>query len=208
MWNFIKSESNKYDNKNEIQLNIEGKQVTNPAQLTNIFNDHFTNATTSPQSDNYNHPMSAIDSLLTSCTKSFSQIHMAPVTGNEIKNIIKSLKMKSSSGYDEVPLKILKISLPYIISPLVHLCNRSVLSGIFPSWLKYAQIVPIFKKGDKEQPTSYRPISLLTSFSKIFEKVIYTRLDNHIKTNNILANEQYGFRSNASIEQAIYQLTN
>jgi hypothetical protein len=54
-----------------------------------------------------------------------------------------------------------------------------MLSGIFPAWLKYAQIVPVFKKGDKEQPTNYRPISLLTSFSKIFEKVIYKRLDNH-----------------------------
>jgi exonuclease III len=208
MWNFIKSESNMYNNKNEIQLNIEGKQVTNPMQLANIFNDYFTNATTMPQLGNYNDPMTAIDNLLTSCTKSPSQIHMAPVTGNEIKKIIKSLKMKSSCGYDEVPPKILKISLPYIISPLVHLCNRSLHSGIFPSWLKYAQIVPIFKKGDKEQPTNYRPITLLTSFSKIFEKVIYTRLENHINVNNILASEQYGFRSNTSIEQAIYQLTN
>jgi hypothetical protein len=208
MWNLIKSETNKYANKKEIQLNIEGKQVTNSRQLANIFNDYFTNATTTPQSDNYNHPMSAIDSLLASCSNSFSQIYMTPVTGNEIKNIIESLKMKSSCGYDEVPLKILKISLPYIISPMVYLCNRSILSGIFPSWHKYAQIVPTFKKGDKEQPTNYRPISLLTSFSKIFEKVIYKRLDNHVNANNILAKEQYGFRSNTSIEQAIYQLTN
>jgi hypothetical protein len=83
-----------------------------------------------------------------------------------------------------------------------------MLSGIFPTRLKCAQIVPIFKKGDKEQPTNYRPISLLTSFSKVFEKVIYKRLDNHMKSNNILAEEQYGFRSNTSTEQAIYQLTN
>ena len=83
-----------------------------------------------------------------------------------------------------------------------------MLSGIFPTWLKYAQIVPIFKKGDKEQSTNYRPISLLTSFSKIFEKVIYKRLDNHMKSNNILAEEQYGFRSNTSTDQAIYQLNN
>ena len=66
-----------------------------------------------------------------------------------------------------------------------------MLSGIFPAWLKYAQIVPILKKGDKEQPTNYRRISLLTSFSKISEKVIYKRLDNHMKSSNILAEEQY-----------------
>jgi hypothetical protein len=55
--------------------------------------------------------------------------------------------------------------------------------------------------------TNYRPISLLTSFSKIFEKLIYTRLNKHI-SNKILANEQYGFRSNTSTEKAVYQLTN
>ena len=208
MWNIIKSESNKDDNKNEMQLNIRGKQVTNPKQLANIFNDYFTNANTSPQLDNCNYTMTAMDRLRKSCTKSFTQMHMTPVTGIEIKHIINSLKMKNSYGYDEVPPKIVKISLPYIISPLVHLCNKLLHSATFPSWLKYAQIAPIFKKGDKDQPTNYRPISLLTSFSKIFEKVIYTRLENHINDNNILAKEQYGFRRNTSCEQAIYQLTN
>ena len=81
-------------------------------------------------------------------------------------------------------------------------------SGIFPTWLKFSQVVPIFKKGDKDKLTNYRPISLLTSFSKIFEKVIYKRLDNHMISNNILAKEQYGFRSNTSTEKSIYELTN
>jgi hypothetical protein len=107
---------------------------------------------------------------------------LTPVTANEIKNIIKSLKLKNSHVYDEIPPRIVKISLPYIISPLIYLCNKAV--------------------------TNYRPISLLTSFSKIFEKVIYKRLDNHMISNNILAKEHYGFRSNTSTEKAIYQLTN
>ena len=81
-------------------------------------------------------------------------------------------------------------------------------SGTFPTWLKFSQIVPVHKKGDKNKLTNYRPISLLTAFSKIFEKVIYKRLDNHITSNNILAKEQYGFRNNASTEKAIHQLTN
>ena len=112
--------------------------------------------------------------------------------------------MKNSHGYDEILSRILKISLPYIISPITYLCNKAMSSGIFPSWLKFSQIVPIFKKGDKDKLTNYRPISLLTAFSKIFEKVIYKRLDNHIISNSILVKEQYGFRSNASTEKAIY----
>ena len=75
-------------------------------------------------------------------------------------------------------------------------------------WLKFSQVAPIFKKGDKDKLTNYRPISLLTSFSKIFERVIYKRLDMHMTTNKILVREQYGFRNNTSTEKAIYQLTN
>ena len=93
--------------------------------------------------------------------------------------------MKNSYGYDEIPPKILKISLPYIISPLIYLCNKTTSSGIFPTWLKFSQVALIFKKGDKDKLTNYRPISLLTSFSKSFEKVIYKRLDMHMTTNNI-----------------------
>jgi len=76
---------------------------------------------------------------------------MTPVTANEIRNIIKSLKLKNSYGYDEVPTRILKISLPYIIPPITYLCNKAMSSGIFPSWIKSSQIVPIFKKGAKDK---------------------------------------------------------
>jgi hypothetical protein len=67
--------------------------------------------------------------------------------------------------------------------------------------LKYSVVKPLFKKGDKKDITNYRPILLLTSFSKIFEKVIYIRLYEHIKNNDILFIDQYGFRSNSSTEK-------
>ena len=104
---------------------------------------------------------------------------MAPVTTKEVKEIIKSLPWKSSSGYDEIPLRILKISMPYIISPLTYLSNKSISKGSFPTRLKYSQITPIYKKGNNSQLNNYRPISVLTSFSKIFEKLIYTMFNMH-----------------------------
>jgi hypothetical protein len=81
-------------------------------------------------------------------------------------------------------------------------------TGIFPTRLKYSQIVPLFKKGNKQELTNYRPISLLISFSKIFEKVMYKRLYDHATHYKILANEQYGFKNNHSTHKAIYHLTN
>jgi hypothetical protein len=69
-------------------------------------------------------------------------------------------------------------------------------------------IRPIYKKGDNQLITNYRPISLLTSFSKIFEKLIFTRLYNHLCTNGILAKERYGFRSNTSAKNEAYNVIN
>jgi len=64
------------------------------------------------------------------------------------------------------------------------------------------------KKGKKSEISNYRPISLLTSFSKIFEKVIFNRLRNHVNNNNILVHEEFGFRNNSSTEAASYNLIN
>jgi len=77
----------------------------------------------------------------------------------------------------------------------------------FPPRLKYTTVKPLLKKGDKENVANYRPISLLTSFSKVFERIIYDRLLKHIEMNNILAVEQFGFRTSSSTEKTSYKLT-
>ena len=81
-----------------------------------------------------------------------------------------------------------------------------MLSGTFPTRLKYAVVKPLLKKWGKDNVANYRPISLLTSFSKVFERIIYDRLLKHIETNNILASEQFGFRTSSSTEKASYKL--
>ena len=109
---------------------------------------------------------------------------------HEVEKIIKFLKSKNIGRYDEISIQILKLSAPYIISPLTYICNAILNSGIFPDRLKYAIIKPILKKGDDQEIMSYRQISLLTSLSKVTEKLIYARLFDHINTNCILVNEQ------------------
>jgi Notch-like protein len=83
------------------------------------------------------------------------------------------MKNTNSYGYDELPIKILKNTVYYISSPLTYIIYRSLATGIFPDRLNFFEIKSIYKKGDKNLISNYRPISLLTSFSKIFEKVIY-----------------------------------
>jgi hypothetical protein len=78
--------------------------------------------------------------------------------------------------------------------------------GIFHDRLKFSEVKPLFKKGDKTEFSNYRPISLLTSFSKIIEKILYKRLYQHLNENNILVKEQFGFREKSSTDMATYAL--
>jgi hypothetical protein len=82
----------------------------------------------------------ALNYLYQVLTRPFPHIKLTPVSTKETSEIIKSRKWKNSHGYDEIPTKILKISLPFIISPLTYICNKSLSTGIFPTRLKYSQI--------------------------------------------------------------------
>ena len=88
---------------------------------------------------------------------------------------------------------------------LAHINNQSLTDGIFPEALKIAGVVPIFKSGDAECISNYRPISILPAFSKISEKVVYTRLEKFMANNLILHQNQFGFRSKLSTTMALLE---
>ena len=96
--------------------------------------------------------------------------------------------------------------LPSIIDPLVLLFNQSIEQGEFPTLMKHAEIVPLFKKGKHDECSNYRPISLLITLSKILEKIIYSRTYNFLNDNHLIYNSQYGFRAKHSCEHAITEL--
>ena len=127
------------------------------------------------------------------------------VSCEEVRNIIHSLK-NSSAGHDEFPTFVGKLCVDSYIEPLTFLINSSLKTGVFPSELKLAWVVPIFKAGDSSALTNYRPISVLTFFAKVFEKIVYNKLLNFISDNNILYDHQYGFRKGRSTQQAIITL--
>ena len=112
----------------------------------------------------------------------------------------------SSPGHDELPPFMAKTCLEGYIEPITHLVNESLKSGIFPSELKLARVVPIFKSGDPSLLTNYRPISVLSFFSKIFEKIVYSIVFDFLCENEILYDYQFGFRSKHSTQQALITL--
>ena len=128
---------------------------------------------------------------------------MSPVSKNEILEIVNNLKDKKSAGHDGIDNYLLKKIINSIVDPLIHLLNFSITSGLVPKNMKIAKVIPIFKKGDKQEVNNYRPISLLTGISKILERIIYTRLINFLQINDIFSNFQFGFRKKHSTSHAL-----
>jgi hypothetical protein len=90
------------------------------------------------------------------------------------------LFIKNSYGYDKITTKILKISCPFISYPINYICDKMLFWGVFPDRLKYAIIKPQHKDYDKCEVSNYRPVSLLTSFSEIFETLMQRRILKHL----------------------------
>ena len=131
------------------------------------------------------------------CTCKFEKIHE-----DDILKIINKMDNKSSSGYDMFSNKIIKAIQNEISKPLTLIINQMLESGIFPDNLKIAKIIPLYKKGNINSITNYRPNSLLPTLSQVFERVIFNQLYMYL-----LSEQQYGFRANHSAELAAIKLT-
>ena len=136
-----------------------------------------------------------------------NSIFLNPVDPDEVSEIIKILKNKTTLDTKISALKIANMSRKFTIV-IANIINNSFEEGVFPDALKIAKVVPIYKDGNKFEVENYRPISLLTSFSKIYEKLMHKRLVEFFEQNSILDENQYGFRSGRSCEHALLKCTN
>lgn len=131
-----------------------------------------------------------------------------PTSPKETDKIIKTLKSKYAYGYDDITTKLLKISSPFISWAFNYTCNKTLSTGIFHDQLKFSEIKPLYKKCNKNNASNYQPISLLTSFSKVFETVMQSSFLKHFNKYNILNMEQHGFRTKSITTKATYTFTN
>ena len=122
-----------------------------------------------------------------------NSIYLTPTHPQEVKEIINSLKNKATADSNICALETAS-EIPQFNATLVEIINSSFMEGIFPAQLKLAKVIPIHKSGSKTEVSNYRPISLLPSFSKIFEKLMHNRIVNFLEVNKSLHEMQYGFR--------------
>jgi hypothetical protein len=183
---------------------VDGNPNSDKNFIANKFNEYYTNI--GPElAAHIELPTnrSFKDYLLNPTTEKFN---FSRVTENDIIKAIDNLKSKTSSGYDRISNKLLKFVKHEICTPVMLILNQSITHGTFPSSLKIAKVSPLYKKGDAKLLENYRPISILPSLSKIFEKIMYQQIYNHLSTSNLFYNSQYGFRSRHSTEFAAYEL--
>ena len=119
------------------------------------------------------------------------------------------LSSSKACGFENVPNNLYKLITPIISPFLADIFNKSYDLGTFPSILKYAKVIPLHKTGPKHLVNNYRPISLLSPIAKVFEKLLYVRLENFFSCKKVINNnQQFGFRKGYSTELAITDLYN
>ena len=120
--------------------------------------------------------------------------------------MINGLNISKASGPFSIPTNILKYYSELLCKPLTILINKSFSEGNFPNLLKFADVCPIFKKSDKNKCENYRPISLLSNISKLFERAMHTRVYDFFEKYSLLYKRQFGFRKKHSTNHAILSI--
>ena len=194
---------------------------TSKDRITNIFTVNGVDVSNeSVIAENFNSFFSEIgkrqaDSIPTFPNNHFARYLNNPVTSefvfqtinvNDVLKVLSSFKPKSSAGDDNLSLKVLKLLKHKLASPLATLINQSLHQGLFPEALKLAKVIPLFKKGDASCFNNYRPISLLLSVSKIYEKIVHNQLLSYFNVHKLFFDNQYGFRPLHSTESASLEL--
>ena len=200
--NQILHRNNKHKPTIEKLLTENNEFVTNDKEIGNELNSFFTSIGPKMVSKI---PNTKPTTTISSSTKPF---FCEPCTINEVFLKIMQLNEKKSTGILNIPIKFIKMSAEFLSSVLAKIFNTCMQIGIFPSLLKIAKITPIHKSGCTHTASNYRPISILSPFSKIFENIIYNRLNDYFMHNNFIAKEQFGFRIRHSTNQVIADVVN
>ena len=179
------------------------KTYTNNDDIADQFNKHFINVgphLASRIANSNEHPTQYISF---SPTNSFV---MSTMTETQVSSLFKTLEVNKSSV--DIPNKLIKIAAEPLSVPFTKIYNQSSETGIVLNILKVSQVTPVYKNCDVTDPGNYRPISILSPFSKVFERLTYDQLNGFLEKHEIMYKYQFGFRKGYSTEQAIqFELT-
>ena len=209
IWTIINEVLNR-KNKSSSKINIikyNDTTLSNPKDIAEGFNQFYKNiavdlATKIPKST---YPPEHYLQYTPAPEKSFA---LKEISEHDILREIRSFKSKSSSGFDNLPNKLIKNIVPAILQPLTYTINKSYKENQFPERLKISKVTPLFKKGNPEDCNSYRPIHQVSGFSKLYEKVTMHQVKQFHQKHKVIPSNQFGFLPNTSTYHALLHTKN
>ena len=136
-----------------------------------------------------------------------ARFSIPPLTTEFVLKQLKSMPSSKATGLDGLSINILKLTAPATIASITKICNMSIETGQFPDKWKEAKVTPLFKGGERDECSNYRPISVLPILSKIIEKHVFVHLYEFLQKHELLVNSQFGFRKKQSCQTALLSLT-
>ena len=206
IWEGIKSIININNPKSNFirELKINETIIDNPNEIVETLNDFFVNIGSNTEKCIPRNPVITPEMYLKN--KNQFDFIISDISNEEVLEIINNLESKST-GPQSIPVNLLKLIPDLILEPLCKIISNSFSCGIFPDALKISKVIPIHKGESTLELNNYRPISLLSIFDKIIEKLMHRRLDSFLNSHSILFNNQFGFRKNNSTSFALIQIT-
>ena len=212
-WNIINNILNKKNQPIKIsKIILNQTSIEEPDGICDALNNYYINITKTILTTHNNNSQNEIKHANNNNHYKLNyniknSIFIEPTNEIEINNIIKKLSNKKSISDDNLSNFIIKQIASGILTPLTHIFNISLSMGVFPNCFKTSKVIPIYKRGDREDVSNYRPISLLSPLSKILEKLMAVRMNSFFKDNKIINDNQYGFRTKHSTELAVIQFS-
>ena len=168
--------------------NKQGVLVEEDKEMTNIIGDYFKEVFTEV-------PTGEMPEMNRQCEKEIEEIQISRVT---LQKILEKLNVNKSCGPDNLHPHLLQKTARTISVPLKIIFEKSLREGKCPDDWRAANVTPIHKKGDRTDPSNYRPVSLTSQVCKVLEKIVRDKIVNHMKENKLFSNSQHGFREGRS----------
>ena len=204
MWKTINKLTNKQSKTTVIsEIRNDNQNLTKKHEIADALNSHF-NEVASRLVNNMPQSSRTPESYV---TRPDTQFTIQNISLTKVYKLLSTIKTSKSAGHDRIPGKLLRDAAEVIAPSLSAIFNASINTGIFPEDFKVAIIFPIHKAGSKTNCDNYRPISVLSSVAKIYEKLVIEQLEIYLESNHILA-EQAGFRKNHSTQTSLLNITN
>ena len=188
---------------NKLTKDKKDNEIINKEDFTNFFIK--LNKTDDNHSEIHEKISKEVESKLHEMNVNSDQLSL-PIEEKEILKAVKTLKNGKSSALDTVSNEMIKYGISALIKPILKLFNFIFDKGIFPRLWNESLIVPIHKKGDKLDPSNYRGISITSNLGKLFNKVMCARLTKFVDDNNIISENQIGFKEKCRTADHIFTL--